>query len=384
MLAAENADAALPSSTLMKVMTVLVTLELFGEDETVSVSAAAAAQSTPKASLKAGAMWKVIDLVAAVLLAGDNDAAVALGDAAAARGGKPLDVLAAETAQRLGLTGTTLATATGKGADTLTPKDLAIIANNLMSLSSVADITQQLTYRTKDPNGYDIRFDNTNGIVSIMTDSVGLFTSGRPENGPGIVAVVDQTDRRLIAVAMGTSNPFQKVNALVAAAPKTTPAAAPKFPAARVVSYQTRDQIARAMPQVLGGGRPGSADPASAPALGSGPSSTAASSSSATSTKTSSGGDDGIGFGTIFLLFLLALSIAIVARREQIKARKRHRRAMAMRMYEKERRYLDVYRGPERDRPGQGQPLRPAVRRRDTTTESSVGHVKLVRNTDRD
>ena len=281
------------------------------------------------------------------------------------------------------MTGTSVATANGKGNDTVSARDLAVIANNLMSFTSVVDITKTLTYRTKDPDGYAIRFDNTNGIVSIIPDSIGLFTSGRPENGPGMVAVIDQDGRRLIAVALGVSNPFQKVNSLIADAPKTAPADAPKFAAARVVSYQTRDQIARAMPQVLGGGRPGSADPGSAPALGSGATTTTTTTSAAASASSTSNDDSGIGLGTILLLLFLGLTVAIVIRREQIKARKRRRKATAMRMYEKERRYLDVYRGPDRDRPGQNSPLRPAVRRRDTTTESNVGHVKLIRDKDR-
>lgn len=382
-LTADNESAALPAATLMKVLTVLVALEQFGEDEMVTVSQAAAGQPSPRVNLKAGAKWKVIDLVAATLLAGDNDAAVALADAAASRAGKSFTSLAAETASQLGLTGTTAATANGKGSDTFSARDLAIVANNLMSFSSIVNITKTLTYRTKDPDGYAIRFDNTNGIVSILPESVGLFTSGRPENGPGMVAVIDQSDRRLIAVALGVPNPFQKISALISAAPKTAPANAPSFPAARVVAYQTRDQIARAMPQVLGGGRPGSADPGSAPALGSGPSSTTTTTSASSAAAAASSDDSGIGFGTILLVLLFGLVGGIVIRREQIKARKRRRKATAMRMYEKERRYLDVYRGPERERRDQnGRPLRPAVRRRDTTTESNVGHVKLIRDRD--
>ena len=376
-LEAANEDIALPSSTLMKIFTVLVAAEHFSEDERLTVSDNAANQPAPNANLGAGDEWKVLDLIAAVMLPGAVDATVALADGVATRANTTYEAAAAGTAARIGLSGTSAATATGKGEDTTTARDMAVIANNLMSMPAIAEIAKTLVYRTTDPNGYAIRFDNSNGIVSILADSVGLFTSGRPESGAGIIAVTERDGRRLIAVAIGVSNPFQKVSTLLANAPKEAPSGAAAFPKNTAVPFSVRDQIARAMPQVLGGGRPGSGDPADAPALSSA-NSTAP--SSAVKATTKGGGDDGIGFGTMVLLLLLAGTVAIVVRREQVKARKRRRRVTAMRMYEKERRYLDVYRPEGEVRLPRNTPVRPATKTREYASDSGAGHVRLVRD----
>ncbi len=360
----------------MKVFTALIGLEQFGEDETITISENASQQGRPSGGLRSGTQWKMVDLLAGLLLAGNNDATVAIADAAAERSGKDFETLASDIASQLGLSGTTTNTAIGNGDDTISPRDLAIISRNLMAYSTANDLAKMAVYRTKDPDGYDIQYHNTNQLVGVLTDAVGLFTSGLPTKGAGIVAITNSGDRQLLAVAMGMSNPYQKIASLLADAPKNPPADAKPFPAPQLVSYSTRDQIARAMPQVLGGGRPGSADPGSGPAL-TGVNSSSSSSVASASAGSKSSSDDGIGFGTIFLLLLLALTIAILIRRQQIKIRKRQRRASAMRMYEKERRYLQVYRGS--DLKADTPPLRPALKPRIPSTETNPGHVRLIK-----
>lgn len=120
----------LPPASTTKVLTAMIALERLKWNEPVRVSRRAASMPNSKAGLAAGAEYRAIDLVVAILVASSNDAAVALaehiaGSEAAFAG------LMNEKAGKLGMKQTNCTNASGlpdkKGRQYSTAYDLALL-----------------------------------------------------------------------------------------------------------------------------------------------------------------------------------------------------------------------------------------------------------------
>lgn len=112
LLFAKNPHLRLPPASTTKVVTAMVVLEHLPPDVRIRIGRNAANVAPSKADLTPGASYTVGDLVAAMLVASSNDAAVALAEAVAGDEGRFAGLMN-DKVERLGLKDTHFVNATG-------------------------------------------------------------------------------------------------------------------------------------------------------------------------------------------------------------------------------------------------------------------------------
>jgi D-alanyl-D-alanine carboxypeptidase (penicillin-binding protein 5/6) len=186
-----------PASTV-KVLTALVAVAALQPDDPVPVSATAARMPPESAGMRAGETWRADDVLHLLLMASDNDAAVALAErVSGGRAGFARDMQA--TARQLGLvddpvlddpSGLDDSAAFGRG-DWISAYDLAIVARAALAVPTIRDVVGRRTpYRLKRPDG---RVEDVRPQNKLLAD-------------PGVIGVkpgyTAQADETLIAAAV--------------------------------------------------------------------------------------------------------------------------------------------------------------------------------------
>src|SRR5262249_33149298 len=125
-------------ASLTKLMTVYLAFEALGSgliapDETLTVSATAAAEPETKLGLRSGKTISVAEAIKAVIVRSANDAAVLLGERIAGSEAAFAAMMTAK-AQELGMTRTVFHNATGLPDDgqVTTARDMALLARALL------------------------------------------------------------------------------------------------------------------------------------------------------------------------------------------------------------------------------------------------------------
>jgi len=225
---------------MTKMMTVLLALEQVHAGkhtlaEPVTVSARAAAQGGSQVFLKAGEVFPLGDLLAAVMIPSANDAAFAVAEHLAGS----VDVFVRRMnarARALELTHTVYQTpnglppAPGHEPDLTTARDLGRLARELMQYPEALGWsgTKETTFR----NG-TFTMKNTNRLLTRFAGATGLKTGHTWAAGFGVTATATRGDLTLVAVVLGApsrancfdtasrllSDAFDRYRALIAARP---------------------------------------------------------------------------------------------------------------------------------------------------------------------
>ncbi|HEX8996133.1 MAG TPA: D-alanyl-D-alanine carboxypeptidase family protein [Ktedonobacterales bacterium] len=145
----KNADASYPAASLTKIMTLLLAVDSPQLDQTVTVGSDAAALVNSENSymdLSAGEQLTVRELLYGLIVAGGNDAALAIADAVG--GDEATFVMMMNTrAVQLGLTHTHFVSADGVDSQNVTSaSDMAKLSAIVMQRPGVADITSAYHY----------------------------------------------------------------------------------------------------------------------------------------------------------------------------------------------------------------------------------------------
>ena len=223
----QDADVSHPPGTLSHLLLLLLSLEEAAVggvslDASIAVSRPAALDAAPSAltekargvqlvnriPLRSDKAYVLSDLLKATVVAGADDAAVAVAEALF--GSLPAGVEAINArAQRLGMTATHFATigrvtpAVPAGADTTTARDLARLAQMLAGHPQVV----QWTSVTGFPfDGGSIALRNVNSLVGTVADVNGLFVAGTRAGGYSLVATAQRGGLGLIAVVLAAAD----------------------------------------------------------------------------------------------------------------------------------------------------------------------------------
>ncbi len=207
----ENADKPLPTASMAKMMTLLITMEEIRAgnlhyDTPVTVSAHASKMGGSQIYLRAGSVWPVKNLLIATMVHSANDAAMALAEKIGGSSESFADLMNHKAAE-LGLKNSRFYDPHG-----LPPSDPRM--NNVMSARDLAKVGQELM---KHPfmrqlavipemefrNGTLQRIYNPNRLLRFYEGATGIKTGYSGPAGFCITASAKRNDMELIAVVMG-------------------------------------------------------------------------------------------------------------------------------------------------------------------------------------
>jgi D-alanyl-D-alanine carboxypeptidase (penicillin-binding protein 5/6) len=207
----DNADKPLPTASMAKMMTLLITMDEIQQgnlqyDTPVTISAHASKMGGSQVYLRAGSVWPIKNLLIATMVHSANDAAMALAEKIAGSGESFADLMNAK-AEELGLKNSHFYDPHG-----LPPSDPS--RNNVMSARDLAKLGQTLMRHPfmrqlavipemEFRNGTLERIYNPNRLLRFYEGTTGIKTGYSGPAGFSVTASAKRNGLELICVVMG-------------------------------------------------------------------------------------------------------------------------------------------------------------------------------------
>lgn len=208
----KNGDQFMPVASTTKIMTCILALEYGNENDFCEVSSYAASQPQVHLGLRAGQRLLLRDLLYAMMLESDNDAAVVvaehIGGSAEAFAG-----LMNSKAKELGMENTWFVTANGLDQDGngSTAHDMAILSAYALENDRFLQIISTAAWSFADEAGtshYSVT--NHDAFLSQMQGALGIKTGYTGAAGYCFAGAVWRDGKRLVAVVLATGWPPNK------------------------------------------------------------------------------------------------------------------------------------------------------------------------------
>ena len=216
-LASHQADQPRAVASTTKMMTALVALEGAGLEGRAVISRRAAGVGESEIGLAAGEEgWTVRDLLAALLVASANDAAVALAEHIAGSVEDFAEMMN-DRAEEMGLEGTRFLNPHGLDQEGhySTARDLLAIARAGMENPDFAGwVGAQTADLPADREGEPRAAVNTNRLLAEYPGAIGIKTGYTDLAGLSLAAAAERDGRRLYAVVLGSEDHFAEAAAL--------------------------------------------------------------------------------------------------------------------------------------------------------------------------
>ena len=200
----KNKAAPRPPASTAKILTALVTLDRVPLKEIVTVSITATANNSSVVAIKNGEQLAVQDLLYALLLQSNNDAALALASHIGGSTPKFVQIMN-QKARSLGALHSKFFNPTGmphRGQLT-TARDLALITKVALDNSEFRKIVATKSYPWKSST-WEGTMDNSNELLKSYDGAIGVKTGSTREAGHCLVAAAQRRDQTLIAVILGS------------------------------------------------------------------------------------------------------------------------------------------------------------------------------------
>ena len=207
-----NADVAMPTASMSKIMTMYLVFEALDDgrltlDSELPVSEYAWRMGGSKMFVHVGDRVRVEDLIRGVIVQSGNDASIVLAEGLAGSEAEFARRMT-ERAHALGMTNSNFVNATGwpDPAHYSTARDLATLAAHMISdfpLHYQYYSETEFTYGTDVSSGEPITQRNRNPLLYREMGADGLKTGHTEEAGYGLTASAERDGRRLIAVING-------------------------------------------------------------------------------------------------------------------------------------------------------------------------------------
>jgi len=200
----KNKAAPRPPASTAKILTALVTLDRVPLKEIVTVSITAIANKSSAVALKNGERLAVQDLLYALLLQSNNDAALALASHISGSTPKFVQIMN-QKARSLGALHSKFLNPTGlpdRGQVT-TARDLALITKVALENPEFRRIVATKSYPWKSSKWEGV-LDNSNELLRSYDGAIGVKTGNTREAGYCLVAAAQRRDQTFIAVILGS------------------------------------------------------------------------------------------------------------------------------------------------------------------------------------
>jgi D-alanyl-D-alanine carboxypeptidase (penicillin-binding protein 5/6) len=200
----KNKQAPRPPASTAKILTALVTLDRVPLKEVVTVSITENANKSFGVALKGGERLTVQDLLYALLLQSNNDAALALASHISESTPNFVQIMN-QKARSLGALHSKFFNPTGmphRGQVT-TASDLALITKVALAKPEFRRIVATKSYPWKSSTG-EGKLDNSNQLLKSYNGAIGVKTGSTREAGHCLVAAAQRENKTLIAVVLGS------------------------------------------------------------------------------------------------------------------------------------------------------------------------------------
>jgi D-alanyl-D-alanine carboxypeptidase (penicillin-binding protein 5/6) len=207
----DNADQPLPTASMAKMMTLLITMDEIQEgnlhyDTPVTISAHASKMGGSQIYLRAGSVWPVKNLIIATMVHSANDAAMALAEKIAGSSESFADLMN-QKAEQLGLKNSHFYDPHGLPAtdpklnNVMSARDLATLGQALMKHPFMRQLAviPEMEFR----NGTLQRIYNPNRLLRFYEGTTGIKTGYSGPAGFSVTASAKRNNMELIAVVMG-------------------------------------------------------------------------------------------------------------------------------------------------------------------------------------
>lgn len=214
-IAEKNLSKKLPVASLTKIMTAIVTLDLTGPSELITITQRAANEQPTKIGVVSGQKMTVEELLNALLLTSANDAARALEDGINKKYGAEIFIDAMnKKASAIGLSDSFFTNSQGfdyRGNHSST-KDLAIIARyalkNYPLISQIVAKDYQFYPANKNHKQFDLY--NWNGLLGVYPGTIGVKIGNTDDAGFTTTVVSQRADKKLIVVLLGAPGVLER------------------------------------------------------------------------------------------------------------------------------------------------------------------------------
>ena len=211
-LLAKNQDKRLPIASMVKLMTVLLTMESIDNgalqlDQMITVSKNAAGMGGSQVFLDAGSDYSVEDLLKSTIVASANDASVALAETISGSEQDFVNKMNAR-ASELGMNNTNYANATGLPAvdGYSCAEDVGKLLREVLKHDLYYKYSTIWMQDLVHPSGRVTGLTNTNKLIRYYKGCDAGKTGSTSEAGYCIAASANKNDMRIIAVVIGAES----------------------------------------------------------------------------------------------------------------------------------------------------------------------------------
>ncbi|MEX1113215.1 MAG: D-alanyl-D-alanine carboxypeptidase family protein [Patescibacteria group bacterium] len=227
-LYAKDAAARRPIASISKLMTALVATERLAPEQEIVAPKLANSPEESLMGLEEGDRLHVDDVLAGALIASGNDAAETLAHAVSGSEDAFVELMN-ERARELGMRETRFFNASGyaKGENVSSARDLVILSRAVLQepriRAAVADPERTVralnarepTPGNPDPERTEFRLFSTDLLLDSYLPIAGLKTGTSDAAGPSLVNVLEQGERRLLAIVLDSPDRFQENKAML-------------------------------------------------------------------------------------------------------------------------------------------------------------------------
>ena len=217
-LFAENENAKVQVASIVKLMTVLITLEELQKgnislEESLTASEYASSMGGSQVFIDAGVSYRVDKMLQSVIMASANDASVALAEYIAGSE-KSFVKRMNDKAEELGMHSTMYENCTGLPSPMQhsTAKDTALLLSNVIDNEVYHKYSSTWMDELKHPSGRKTEIVNTNKLIKYYQGCDSGKTGFTDEAGYCLASSVKRDDMRLVSVVLGTKTAKARFN----------------------------------------------------------------------------------------------------------------------------------------------------------------------------
>jgi D-alanyl-D-alanine carboxypeptidase (penicillin-binding protein 5/6) len=338
-LASTNEHQTFLAASTVKLMTALTALAKLPSSTTMPISPRAAGVPNMNIGAKPGEVWKLDDMLHALLMISGNDAAYAIAE----RAGGTVEGFAAlmtATGKDLGLLDSAFSDPAGLdgregfgGGSRMSAFDLAVVARNARAVPEIASIVRLSRYDFTGPDGAHRLENHNNSFLTKYAGADGMKTGFTKLAQNSLAASATRDGRTIVAVMLGSYGgevgTARWAMTLLDAGFRTVPGSpgtGEVLPPVKVYTADARAGLLNSLTRPLGSS--GLAGPADAPAAAgaAAPGSGVAVAGKQVSTPATNGSGGGSTTQYLLAVLVVLLTLAFVARRRAVVRRERRLR----------------------------------------------------------
>ena len=208
----KNSDEKYPVASIVKLMTILITLENIDNgtisiDDKVIASSNASSMGGSQVFIEEGGEYTIGDILKSVIMSSANDGSVVLAETIAGSE-ENFAIMMNKKAVELGLKNTNYSNCTGLPTTNQysSARDCAIILKEVSKYDLYHKYSGVWIDKLSHPKGRETELVNTNKLIRYYKGCIGGKTGSTDEAGYCLSAVAQRGEMKLIAVVLGTNS----------------------------------------------------------------------------------------------------------------------------------------------------------------------------------